>query len=96
MNQLGEILRKRLISKGLGLSTIPAFIRNIANSLTNNPYMSLQALSRQLHLLGWDEFELDDYTLELIIACLESDAGYKTTHQFKTNFNLSGIQTPDN
>lgn len=54
-------------------TSIPAFMRNLANSIAANPYMSLQDLNSHLKLLGWDDFELDDYTFHLIIAIFESD-----------------------
>jgi len=73
MNQPGEVLRKRLTSKGLGAIAIPAFIRNLSNTISDDSRMDLQQINRQIHLLGWDEFELDDYTLQLIIAHLESE-----------------------
>ena len=73
-----KIVKKRLITKGLELSAIPAFIRNLANTIESNPYISIQTLNSRLHFLGWDEFDLDYYTLQLIIAYLESDIHYKT------------------
>ena len=72
MDQPGDILRKRLTDKGLGAVAIPTFIRNIANTIADHSYTNLGQINRRLHLLGWNEFELDDYTLQLIIACLES------------------------
>jgi len=54
-------------------TSIPAFIRNLANSIVANPSMDLEDLNSHLQLLGWDDFELDDYTFNLIIAISESD-----------------------
>jgi len=73
MDRLIKILRERLVEKGLELNNIPAFIRNVANSITVNPYASLTDLNRRLHLLGWDDIDLDDYILQLIIASFESN-----------------------
>ena len=73
MDQPGDILRKRLTDKGLGAIAIPAFMRNIANTIAGNSFADLGQINRQLHLSGWDEFELDYYTLQLILACLESE-----------------------
>jgi hypothetical protein len=72
MDQPGDILKKRLTEKGLGAIAIPAYIRNLNNTITGNSHINLQQINRRLHMLGWNEFELDDYTLQLIIAFLES------------------------
>jgi hypothetical protein len=69
-----EILIKRLQGKGLEHNAIPAFIRNLSNTIAGNPQINLRQINRRLHLLGWNEFELDDYTLQLIIAHLEAGA----------------------
>lgn len=73
MEQLVRVLTERLVNKGMETTSIPAFIRNLANSIAANPYMSLQDLNSHLQLLGWDDLELDDYTFHLIIAIFESD-----------------------
>jgi len=73
MKQLIEAMTERLTTKGMETTSIPAFVRNLANSIAANPYMSLQDLNSHLQLLGWDDFELDDYTFHLIIAIFESD-----------------------
>jgi len=73
MEQLIETMTERLVTKGMETTSIPAFIRNLANSIADNPSMSLQDLNSHLQLLGWDDFELDDYTFNLIIAIFESD-----------------------
>ena len=86
MEELIIILIKRLAGKGMEISTIPAFIRDLANTMVANGYSSLQDLSRQLKSLGWDDFELDDYTLQLIIAIFEPDLAYKPPHWFDRSF----------
>ena len=73
MEWLTKILTERLLSKGMEITSIPAFMRNLANSIAANRYMTLQDLNSHLKLLGWDDFELDDYTFHLIKAILESD-----------------------
>ena len=72
MDKTGETLRKRLTERGLGAIAISAFIRNIANTIAGHSRADLGQINRRLHMLGWNEFELDDYTLQLIIAVLES------------------------
>lgn len=73
MERLIKTLIELLVSKGMELTSIPAFIRNLANALASNPSLSLEELNRQIHSLGWDDFELDPYTLHLVLATFESD-----------------------
>ncbi len=42
-------------------------------TVSDNPPMSLQEINRRLHVLGWDSFEMDDHTLQLITASLEAE-----------------------
>ena len=55
------------------ISAIPAFIRNLANIIAVNAYLSRKELNRQLELMGWHDFELDDHSLQLIMTVLVSD-----------------------
>ncbi len=73
LNQLTQILIDRLGKKGMKPNIIPGFIRNLLNIILVNPHTSLFQLNYQLHLLGWDDFELDYRTLELATACFEFD-----------------------
>lgn len=78
MNRLTEILIRRLVRKGIAPGTIPAFIRSLAHIISVTPHMNLLELNRRLHSVGWNDFELDDHTLQLVIASLEAE---KDTHQ---------------
>jgi hypothetical protein len=82
MEKLIRILIERLAGKGMEISTIPTFIRDLANTMVANSYLSLQELKRRLKSLGWDDFELDEHTLQLIIAIFEPDLSYKPPHWF--------------
>ena len=67
----GEIVRvliDRLVGRGMAINTIPAYVRDLGRTISVTPPPTLQDLNRQLQLLGWDDFELDDHTLQLIIA----------------------------
>ena len=72
LNPLTEILIERLERKGITPGTIPGFMRNLAYIMSVTPHMDLRELNRRLHLVGWNDFELDDHTLQLIIAILEA------------------------
>jgi len=82
MEKLIKILIERLAKKGMEINTIPAFIRDLANAMVANGYSGLKGLNRRLKSLGWDHFELDDHTLQLIIAIIEPDLFYKPPHWF--------------
>jgi hypothetical protein len=73
LSQLTQILVERLEKKEMQPSIIPGFIRDLATTVLINPDMSHFAVNRHLHLLGWDDFELDYHTLQLAIACFEDE-----------------------
>jgi hypothetical protein len=75
-----RILIQRLVKKGMEVSTIPAYIRNLGNTLTVNTHLNTQELNRRLQLLGWDDFELDDHTLQLILTIFGTD-GLKSSRE---------------
>ena len=72
MEELIGVLIERLANKGMKGPYISPFMRNVANSIAANPSMSLRDLREHLQLLGWDDFELDDYTFHLITTIFES------------------------
>lgn len=71
MENLIRILIDRLAYRGMELTNIPAFIRNVANTLAANPDLSLHEINQRLQILGWDDFELDYFSLQLVIATFE-------------------------
>jgi|GEM_PF-1638434 len=73
MDSVRKTLVERLVGKGLHVSTIPAYIRNLGNIVASEPNISPQELSVRMEFLGWEEFELDERTLELVLACLDLD-----------------------
>jgi len=92
MEELIGILTERLVGKGMEISTIPAFIRDLANTMVANGYSGLQELNRRLQSLGWDDFELDDYTLQLIVASFEPGLAHKPPHWFDRTFDPEVIR----
>ncbi len=73
MNQLTQILIRRLEKKGIRPDIIPGFFRDLVNIISTNPHGTLDDLNRRLQLLGWSDFELDDQTLQLVIASFEAE-----------------------
>ena len=78
MSPLKQILIRRLEDKGIGLRMIPGFIRTLANAFLVYPHMNLPLINKHLQYGGWGGIELDYYTLQLAVACLEAD-GLKST-----------------
>jgi len=66
-----KVLQDRLLDRGMKASSIPAFIRNVLNTIEVHPLLSLDELNTSLQSLGWHDFELDSYTFQLI----ETDFG---------------------
>jgi len=87
LNRVTEILIQRLEKKGIAPTVIPGFLRSVMITISDNAPMSLQEMNKRLHVLGWDSFEMDDNTLQLIIASLEAEglmsAGDKLTEWLK-------------
>ncbi len=85
MERILNVMMQRLAKKGITIDTMPAYIRDLANAITSDQVLSLKELNRKMHLLGWDNFELDDHTLQLVIANLENSAfnNFDFFNQFK-------------
>jgi hypothetical protein len=93
MDQIIRVLIERLVGKGMEINNIPAYIRDLANTVSVNGYLSLQELNGRLEMLGWDDFELDDHTLQLIMANFETD-GSLASRSFK-DVSLEGLLQPE-
>jgi len=93
LNRGTEIFVQRLEKKGLAPSAIPGFLRSVMIVVADNPPMSLQEMNKRLHAIGWDSFEMDDHTLQLITASLEAEgligAADKAVELFKEIYNLN-------
>jgi len=75
MDPVANTLVRRLVDKGVEISIIPALIRDMVNSIRhNNQEQNLKELSRQIQFLGWYDFELDECTLQLIVANMGTQA----------------------
>ena len=86
-NRITEVLIQRLKEKGLPPTGMPGFIRSVMIFMADNPFLSLKEINKRLNTIGWDFFELDYHTLQLITASLEAEdlkgADDKTTKLFK-------------
>ncbi|UCG66381.1 MAG: hypothetical protein JSW12_04970 [Deltaproteobacteria bacterium] len=91
MEQLIRILIERLTRKGIEVTSIPAYIRNFANTIVTHPSISLEELNDHLQLLGWDEFALDNDIFYLMLATLEPDLAYDPDYWVNRSYNSNGL-----
>ena len=91
MEQLIKLLIDRLVSKGMEVTSIPAYIRNFAHTLMAHPSMSIQELNGHLQVLGWDDFELDNDTFYLMLAAFEPDLACEPVSWFVHTFNSNAL-----
>lgn len=73
MEQLNKITMDRLVRRGVEANNHKAYIRNLVNSYTGHTNLTIQELNRQMISLGWNDIELDDQTLQLIILTSENN-----------------------
>ena len=72
-NDIDAILYQRLRKKGVDSSVIKGLLSDFVAMFSLNPHIELSEASIKLKSLGWDDFELDDHTLQLAKACFEKD-----------------------
>jgi len=60
-----KILIQRLELKGIQPSHILHFIRDIGNTLSDDPSINLYQINGHLHFIGWDDIHLDYNTFQL-------------------------------
>lgn len=81
MDHIIRVLVDRLVGKGIAPGSIPAYVRDLFNTISTNTNLALNDVNRGMARLGWDEFELDDHTLQLITAVFETDNEYKKARE---------------
>jgi len=86
VDELIKILINRLVNKGMEITSIPAYVRDLANTMAETGNLGPGALNRRLEMLGWDDVTLDGYTLELVTAMFEQDIEYKSPSWFARTF----------
>ena len=66
-----KTLIHELEKKGLENKIIPRFIKDLTYSLLEDRGISLLDVNEHMHLLGWEDVDLDYHTLQLAIASFE-------------------------
>ena len=82
MDHIIGILVDRLVGKGIAPGSIPAYVRDLFNTISMNTNLALYDVNRAMARLGWDEFELDGHTLQLITAVFETDNEDKKAREY--------------
>lgn len=73
VSHIKHILTKRLEKKGVDKGKIPGLLRDLANFDFLNPHVNLLYVNERMHYLGWNDLKMDYHTLQLAIACFESE-----------------------
>jgi len=71
---LKKILLERFEEKGVEPVLIPGLLKNIMATLKDRPDITHEEVSERLHYIGWNDFDLDENTLQIIIADYEASA----------------------
>jgi hypothetical protein len=71
---LKKILLERFEKKGVEPVLIPGLLKNILATLKDRPDITHEEVSEKLHYLGWSNFDLDENTMQIIIADYEASA----------------------
>jgi hypothetical protein len=77
MEDLKPLLIDRLKSKGIDPSLIPAYLKALTSIISSEPGIELAQVNQKLHALGWNEVAIDYHSLQIAIACLETDTKSK-------------------
>jgi hypothetical protein len=71
---LKQILNERFEKKGVEPVLIPGLLKNILATLKDRPDITHEEVSEKLHYIGWNDFDLDENTMQIIIADNEANA----------------------
>ena len=79
MATLAQPLLRRLAAKGISTEYLQGFVGDLATIIGAYPQMESSQVSRRLHLLGWRGIEMDDHTIQMVIAVMEAADGIGKT-----------------
>jgi hypothetical protein len=71
VQQVVDVLLRRLAHKGLSPDEVPWLIRDVLNVVGEAGETAADAVNRRLVILGWDEEILDEVSLALILCLAE-------------------------
>lgn len=71
---LKKIVLERLEQKGVEPVLVPGLLKSILAALRDKPDITHEEVSERLRYIGWNDFDLDENTLQIIIADYEASA----------------------
>jgi hypothetical protein len=80
MEQLTDLLLRRLSYKGVSPDGVPWLVRDVLNAVGEVEETSVSMINRRLAILGWDKEILDEFTLALIMCLIEKNDERRVEH----------------
>ena len=79
--RIEEVFVERLAEIGIEGHFVARFLRDISFIFESDPSMDCWELNNRIHLLGWNDVEIDYQTMELARASVEMqrEGRFKTT-----------------
>lgn len=71
--QIKQMLVERLETQGVEKCLIPGLLKLMAGALFSRPHMNRHLVNQQMKFLGWRDFDLDEHTWQLAMACFEAE-----------------------
>ncbi|MGE5839962.1 MAG: hypothetical protein ACM34H_08495 [Deltaproteobacteria bacterium] len=71
---LKKVLLERFEKKGVEPVLIPGLLKNIVAALRDRPDITYREMSEKLRYIGWKDFDLDENTMQIIIADYKASA----------------------
>ncbi|MFO8165616.1 MAG: hypothetical protein R6T98_13930 [Desulfatiglandales bacterium] len=71
MEQITDLLLRRLSYKEVSPDEVPSLVRDVLNTVGGANETSISMINQRLTLLGWDKEILDEFTLALIMYRIE-------------------------
>jgi len=66
MDTIADILVERLFDEQEDATKFHYYIRAMFETVASKPVENCQELNRQMQLQGWENFEMDNHTFELV------------------------------
>jgi hypothetical protein len=87
------MLVQRLERQGIEKCIMPGLLKQLANVVFSQPHTNRSIVDSRLKFLGWRDFELDEHTYQLAIACFEAEnintVKSVPAHWFTLNFAIN-------
>jgi hypothetical protein len=82
MSKIMDMISMRLEDRGLGPMEINRLVKDVANVIDKQKYITLDSVKRSMQGLGWEEHILDNHILELIFMFLDDEGNFDICRYF--------------